>query len=181
MRLAILMLSTSIATTSATTSPARAEGVAPERSTKVSAAADRAEAARTLVYVEALGKGGAYGVGVERRITGRLSLGGAASWIAIRGQQIATVSPYLHATLARRGRHALFGELGAVLVHSKITSPVEGWDGMSDTGGGGIAALGWERDGKRFVLRAQGAVLAGEGGLAPWAGLAIGIKPGAFR
>ncbi|MBA2543359.1 MAG: hypothetical protein H0V17_27205 [Deltaproteobacteria bacterium] len=136
---------------------------------------------RTLVYVEALGKAGAYGVGVERPITPRLALGGAVSWIALRGQQIATVSPYLHATLVRRGNHALFGELGAVLVHSKIVSPVASWDGMSDTGGGGVAGLGWERGGKRFVFRAQGSVLVGEGGVAPWLGLAIGVKPGAFR
>jgi hypothetical protein len=142
---------------------------------------ESAEPTRTLIYVEALGKGGAYGIGLERPITRRLSLGGVASWITVRGQQISTVSPYLHATLTRRGRHALFGELGAVLAHSKIVSPVDGWSGMSDTGGGGIAGLGYERDGKRLVFRAQGSVLAGEGGVAPWAGLAIGVKPGAFR
>lgn len=139
------------------------------------------EPTRTLLYVEALGKGGVYGVGVERPITRRLAVGGVASFVTLRGQQITTVSPYLHATLARRGRHALFGELGAVFVHSKIVSPVDSWDGMSDSGGGGIAGLGWERDGKRVVLRAQGSVMVGEGGIAPWAGLAIGIKPGAFR
>jgi hypothetical protein len=139
------------------------------------------EPRRTLFYVEALGKAGAYGLGVERPITPRLSLGGAVSWISLRGQQIATVSPYLHATIFRRGEHALFGELGAVLVHSKIVSPVASWDGMSDTGGGGVAGLGWERDGKRFVFRAQGSVLVGEGGVGPWGGFAIGVKPGAFR
>jgi hypothetical protein len=148
-----------------------------------SAAADPAiatttdEPARNLVYVEAFGKAGAYGVGVEHAITRRLSLGAAVSYVNIRGQEITTASPYLHATIRRRGKHALFGELGAVLVHSRIESPVASWDGMSDTGGGGVAGLGWERTGKRVIVRAQGSILAGEGGIAPWGGIAIGFRP----
>jgi hypothetical protein len=106
-----------------------------------------------------------------------LSLGVVASFVRIRGQDIATASPYLHATLRRRGKHALFGELGAVLVHSRIESPVMSWDGMSDTGGGGVAGIGWERTGKRTVVRAQMSILAGEGGVAPWGGIAIGFRP----
>lgn len=130
-----------------------------------------------LVYVEALGKGGIYGVGFERAITPRLALGVVASYSRIRGQDFATGAPYLHATLLRRGRNALFGELGAVLTHSRIISPVMSWDGASDTGGGGVAGLGWERTTRRVIVRAQGSILAGEGGVAPWAGIAIGFKP----
>jgi hypothetical protein len=130
-----------------------------------------------LFYVEALGKAGAYGVGYERQITPRLSLGGAASYAVMRDQHIASVSPYLHATLLRRGKHALFGELGAVLVHSRIPSPLPEWNGISDTGGGGVGALGWERTGRHLVLRAQGSVLVGEGGASPWGGFAIGYRP----
>ena len=132
---------------------------------------------RHLIYAEAFGKAGAYGFGYERTLTSRLSLGGVVSFVVIRGQQIATASPYVHATLVRRGKHALFGELGAVLVHSRIRSPVDDWNGTSDTGGGGVGALGWERTGRRVVLRAQGSVLVGEGGAAPWGGLAIGFRP----
>jgi len=132
---------------------------------------------RHLVYAELLGKAGAYGVGYELAITPRLALGFVASYLVIREQQLAAASPYLHATLLRRGKHALFGELGAVLVHSRIPSPVMGWDGMSDTGGGGVAALGWERASRHVVLRAQGSVLVGEGGGAPWGGFAIGFRP----
>ena len=76
-----------------------------------------------LVYVELLGKGGAYGLGYERAITTRLSMGAAVSFAIVRDQQIATASPYLHASLLRAGKHALFGELGATLVHSRIPSP----------------------------------------------------------
>src|SRR5687767_12516593 len=77
-----------------------------------------------LIYVEAGGKAGAYGVGYELSITPRLALGAVASYAVLRDQHIATGSPYLHATLLRGTRHALFGELGFVLVHSRIPSPV---------------------------------------------------------
>jgi hypothetical protein len=132
---------------------------------------------RQLVYVELLGKAGPYGVGYEHAITPRLSLGGVASYAPMRGQQITTVSPYLHARLLGHRKHSLFAELGAVLVHSRIPSPVPEWDGASDTGGGGVAAIGWQRTGRRVVVRAQGSVLVGEGGAAPWTGFAIGFRP----
>ena len=136
----------------------------------------RAEPAN-LVYVELLGKGGPYGLGFERTITGRLALGAVVSYAVIRDQHLATAAPYLHATIGRRGRHALFGELGAVLVHSRIPSPVPGWDGMSDTGGGGVVTLGYELAARRVVLRAYLAGMAGEGGVAPWLGVAFGVRP----
>lgn len=132
---------------------------------------------RDLVYVEALGKAGAYGVGYERAITRRLALGVAGSFLVLRGQQIATASPYLHATLLAGRRHSLFGELGAVLVHSRIPSPVDDWNGISETGGGGVAAVGWQRASRHVVVRTQLSVLAGEGGAAPWGGVAIGFRP----
>jgi len=142
----------------------------------VTAAASPAPARpKDIVYVEAFGKGGVYGIGVEHGITPRLSLGVVGSLISIRGQQIGTAAGYVHARLASRGRHALFGELGAVLVHSRIASPVASWDGMSDTGGGGVAGVGWEHAGRHLILRAQGSVLVGEGGVAPWGGIAIGF------
>jgi hypothetical protein len=137
----------------------------------------RAEAERDLVYVEAFGKAGAYGVGYERALAPWLGLGFAGSFLTVRQQQLATAAPYLHLTAVRRGRHAGFVELGAVIVHSRIPSPVMDWDGATDTGGGGVAALGWERATRHLVLRGQVAVLAGEGGVAPWGGFAIGWKP----
>jgi hypothetical protein len=141
------------------------------------ARAEPADPGRHLIYVEAFGKAGAYGIGYELAIAPRLALGGALSWLAVRGQQIATASPYLHATLVRRGKHALFGEFGGVLVHSRIASPVMGWTGSSDTGAGGVAALGWERAARHLVIRAQASLLVGEGGVAPWGGFAIGVRP----
>jgi hypothetical protein len=131
---------------------------------------------KNLAYVEVLGKAGPYGVGYERSISPRISFGGVASYALMRDQHIATASPYLHARLRGRGKHTLFGELGAVIVHSRIPSPVPEWDGVVDTGAGGVAALGWQRAGRRFVLRAHGAILVGEGGVAPWGGFAIGFR-----
>jgi len=130
-----------------------------------------------LFYVEALGKAGAYGVGYEHVMTGQLSLGVAASYVSVSGQQIYTAAPYLHATLFGKHRHAMFGEIGAVLAHSRIPSPVPDWDGMSDTGGGGFLSAGYEYRRGHVVVRASGSVIAGEGGAAPMIGLAFGVKP----
>jgi hypothetical protein len=130
-----------------------------------------------LIYVEALGKGGAYGVGYEHSLTPRLSLGIAASFVSVSGQHVYTAAPYLHATVVGSTHHALFTELGAVLAHSRIPSPVDDWDGMTDTGGGGFLSVGYEYRRGHIVLRASGAVVAGEGGLGPMLGLALGVKP----
>ena len=132
---------------------------------------------QNVFYVEAFGKGGAYGVGYERAMTSKLSLGVLGSVVAIRGQDIATAASYLHAKIFRRGRNVLFGELGAVLVYSKIESPVKSWSGMSDTGGGGVVGLGWERIGNKLIVRTQASLMAGDGGVAPWGGIAIGFAP----
>lgn len=140
-------------------------------------ASARTAHAEDLVYVEALGKGGAYGVGYERTIAPRLALGVAGSFISIAGQHLYTVAPYLHGTLVGYGRHALFGELGAVLAHSRIPSPVMDWDGLTDTGGGGFLSVGYEYARDRIVLRASGAVVVGEGGIGPMFGLALGVRP----
>jgi hypothetical protein len=127
-----------------------------------------------VVYVEALGKAGPYGLGYEHFITRTISIGAAASFLTLEGQQLYTLSPYIHGTLLGEHRHRMFTELGAVLAHSRIPSPVSDWDGMTDTGGGGFISLGYEYTRGRFLVRASGAVVAGEGGLAPMIGIALG-------
>jgi hypothetical protein len=113
---------------------------------------------------------------VERQLAPRLALGAVVSAAVIRDQQLYTITPYVHATIRRRGGHALFGELGAALVHSRIPSPVPMWTGTNDTGAGGIATLGWEYARARLGVRAYLAGALGEGGLAPFAGAAIGAR-----
>jgi hypothetical protein len=127
-----------------------------------------------VVYVEALGKAGPYGLGYEHSIEARISIGAAASYISMEGQQLYTFSPYIHGTLAGAHRHRVFSEVGAVLAHSRIPSPVDDWEGMADTGGGGFLSFGYEYARGHFLARASGAVVAGEGGLAPMIGLAVG-------
>jgi hypothetical protein len=142
----------------------------------VAAAEPSATAHRQLVYGEALGKAGPYGIGWELALSRRLAVGAVGSIAVVRGQQLYTFAPYLHATLAGEHRHALFGELGAVIAHSRLPSPVPEWDGMSDTGAGAQAVLGYEYRRGRLVGRADLGLAAGGGGLAPFGGLALGVR-----
>jgi hypothetical protein len=79
---------------------------------------------RHLVYVELMGKAGAYGVGYEYTLRDRLSVGAAGSFFVADGQQIWTGVPYVHGTLLAHGHHAWFSEIGAILSRSRIASPV---------------------------------------------------------
>jgi hypothetical protein len=129
-----------------------------------------------LVYVELLGKGGLYGLGYEYAIAPWLGFGGAASYSEIRDEQVFTASPYLHFNVVQGERHALFSEVGAILAHSRVPSPVMSWDGVSDTGSGGFLSLGWQYQRRHVVLRTSAALVAGEGGVAPMVGFAVGAR-----
>ncbi|MEO8843047.1 MAG: hypothetical protein ABI591_12720 [Kofleriaceae bacterium] len=135
------------------------------------------QARADVIYGELLGKAGQYGVGYEHPITERLSLGGAGSIAILRGQQIYTATPYVHADLITRGANGMFLELGAVIAHSRIPSPVTNWSGTSETGGGGFLSLGYQRTEHWLVMRAALSVVVGEGGAAPAVGFAFGVKP----
>lgn len=136
-----------------------------------------ADESRHLVYVEALGKGGLYGVGYEYAMTHRLAVGGAGSFSVISDQQVLTLAPYLHASMLEGTRHSMFGEVGAILAHSHVPSPVMAWDGASNTGTGGFASLGWQYSRGHFVLRGSGSIVVGQGGVGPMIGLALGARP----
>lgn len=135
-----------------------------------------AHADETSLYAEALGKAGPYGLGVERGIAPQLALGVAASFAIVRDQQLATVAPYVHLDVLRGARHSLFADVGLVVVHSRLPSPVPEWDGMTDTGAGGQATLGWEARPGRMLVRTSLGVAVGEGGVAPFLGLALGAR-----
>jgi len=143
---------------------------------KPRAAGPLSEASSLVVYAELLGKGGPWGVGVEGWISRRIGVGAVASVAVLRQQQLYTFAPYVHVTLARGRHNGVFGELGAVLVHSRVPSPVPSWNGTSDTGGGGIATVGWEWMGRIVVVRAYLAIEVGEGGVAPWTGFVLGVQ-----
>ena len=132
--------------------------------------------ADNILYGELLGKGGPWGLGFEHAIAPRIGIGAVGSIAVLEQQQIYTLAPYVHLTIVRGVHHRLFAEVGAELVHSRVPSPVMSWDGMTDTGGGGIVTLGWEVSTRHLVTRVYGAVLAGEGGVAPWLGVAFGVR-----
>jgi hypothetical protein len=141
------------------------------------ATAIEAPTGRHLIYVELLGKAGAYGIGYEYRLMPWLSFGGAASFAVIGDQQIATAAPYVHVTMVGTAQHRMFSELGAILAHSHIPSPVPDWNGSNKSGGGGFLSVGYEHASKRVVMRASGGVATGLGGLGPMIGLSIGARP----
>lgn len=130
-----------------------------------------------VVYAEVLGKAGEYGLGYEHAIAPRCSLGVAGSYALIRDQQLLTIAPYLHITLAGRHAHSVFAEVGAAFVHSHVPSPVANWDGMTDDGGGGLVSLGYQHTTERLVLRATASAMVGEGGVGPAIGFTIGVRP----
>ena len=158
----------------AAVAPAAAD---PEASVTASVSSAPAADPTQLVYVEVLGKAGAYGVGYEHVIAPRIALGVEGSYTRLRGQDLAAAVPYVHVTPLRRGANALFGELGVALGYSKLESAVPRWMGSTSSSIGGVAAVGYERSWKHVVLRGAVSLLAGKGGMAPWAGLAIGVKP----
>ncbi len=136
-----------------------------------------ADAPTQVVYAEVLGKAGEYGLGYEHVIAPRLSLGVAGSYAVIRDQQLLTIAPYLHITIASHRAHALFGEVGAAFVHSHVPSPVASWDGTTDDGGGGLVSLGYQHTTHRFVVRTTASAMVGEGGVGPALGFTIGVRP----
>ena len=66
-------------------------GESPARADELHAGAASEQPGEHLIYVEALGKGGLYGVGYERTLTSRLALGIAGSFAVIRDQRLTTV------------------------------------------------------------------------------------------
>lgn len=126
-------------------------------------------------YVELMGRGGAYGVGVEHQWR-RVGVGVVASFLVVDEEQVTVVSPYLHVVLGAWGPHGWFAQIGPALTHVSIRSPVEEWDGVSDTGLGGVASSGYQWSGDRLFLRGSLSLAFGAGGVAPWGGGAIGVR-----
>ena len=149
--------------------------IADEAVTKQASQAERVLPQHT-VYAEAFGKAGPYGIGYEYAITKRLALGVVGSYAVVSDQQLTTVAPYVHADFLRGKRHSMYGDFGIIFVHSRIPSPVPEWDGMSDSGAGGQATLGWEWRPWRLVVRTSLGFALGEGGLAPFLGFAVGTR-----
>ncbi len=182
--LGVLLVATSLAPSAAR---AEATGGAPavraeaasatpaDRSSPVEPVAARAprEPGRTAIFVEVLGRGGLWGLGVRRDLHRRIALGAVGSFTILDGQRVASLSPFVTAYLAGTRRHRWFAEVGPQLVHVATPSPVPEWSGASETGVGAQLATGYERRG-RLVVRAFAMAAAGKAGLAPWLGVDLG-------
>lgn len=125
------------------------------------------------VYVEALGKGGLWGVGVDHRVTHWISLGAVGSGASLSGERYVTLTPYIGFYLGRRGRSALFADVGAPIAYAWAVSPVPEWSGDSSAGIGGSLSAGYEFRG-RLIARLFLHAVAGRGGVLPWAGTSVG-------
>lgn len=132
---------------------------------------------RHLIYAELLGKAGAYGIGYEYTLMPWLSFGAAASYVVLGGQRIATAAPYVHVPLLGKHRDRMYSELGAIVTHSQIPSPVTDWKGLTNTGTAGFVSLGYEHARKHVVVRASGSIVAGFSGVQPMVGLSFGARP----
>ena len=129
---------------------------------------------RHALYLEALGKGGYWGLGVEET-RGRYGAGITASATWLHGERILSASPYLGVTVLGNRRHAWFAQLGPQLVQHAIESQVPEWDGTSELGVAGQVTSGWELRGA-VLVRASLSIIAGPGGVVPWLGVAGGVR-----
>ena len=135
----------------------------------------RADDVRHVIYAEAFGKAGVYGLGYELELDRGLGAGAAASFVQVDGERVTTIAPYLHLAPLRTGCHALVVELGPVWTRIAVPSPVPEWNGLASQRTGGELTAGWERRG-RLLVRVTGTVVIGFGGVVPWLGAAIGAR-----
>ena len=125
------------------------------------------------IYAEALGKGGAWGIGYDYQLTHRFAVGAVASFSPLDGQKLYSFAPYVAAYLLGHGHHHWFVAGGPQLEYLVTPSPVPEWKGMTSTGIGAEISTGYEyRD--HFLFRLYGELELGKNGYAPWAGMSIG-------
>ena len=126
------------------------------------------------VYVEALGRGGLWGVGYDHRFLDRLLGGIVAGGGSFADERYVSLSPYLGIHIARYGRSAWYADGGPQFAHVWADSTIPEWEGMSTSGVGAIFSTGYEfRSRVLFRLFVQAAL--GKGGVLPWAGADIGF------
>lgn len=128
---------------------------------------------RNGLYLEAFGKGGLWGLGYDRRLVPRVSIGAVASGFSSEGQRYVSLSPYLGFYLARHGRSAWFADAGAQLAKVWADSPVPEWPGESWSGAAAMLSSGYEFRG-RLLFRVFVHGVLGKGGVLPWVGIGIG-------
>lgn len=126
------------------------------------------------VYLEALGKGGLWGVGYDRLLADRAALGITGSLYFLDGQRIATLSPYFTHYFRGETRGRWMLQAGPQLIQqSTATAQIPEWSGTSSTRLQAQLGVGWEHR-SSTLLRLYGMVAAGNKGVAPWMGASVG-------
>lgn len=136
------------------------------------AATAQNQARRNALYIDLLGKGGAWGLGYEWRARPWLTLGAVGSYYQLHGDGFASFSPYVGLYPITRGHHSWFTQLGPQILHHTTSSPGPEWQGMSTTGFTAELSSGYEYRSK-LLVRVYGMVTAGDR-VAPWFGASIG-------
>jgi len=140
-----------------------------------SAHADRTRSERRhAAYVELLGKGGLWGAGYDFAPWSRVALGVTGSAYVHEGERLLSLSPYVAVYPLGRGSHRAFVQLGPQLVRLDRMSPVPEWPGQTTSGLGAELCAGYELR-TRLLVRAFAMTTIGKQGVAPWAGISIGV------
>jgi|GEM_PF-1661892 len=132
-----------------------------------------ASMARHAVYVEALGKGGLWGLGYAYQLRSWLAVGGVGSFTILDSQRILSLSPSVTVYPLGTRHHRWFVDAGPQLVRVATPSPVPEWTGTHSTGVGAQLATGYEyRAGLLARVFAMG--VTGGDSVAPWLGADLG-------
>lgn len=126
------------------------------------------------LYVDALGKGGLWGIGYDATFRERFSIGFVGSFYMLGGDRFYTASPYVGVYPARGDRHAWFLHLGPQMVVRDTPSPVPEWSGMTSTSFCGELSTGYEYQ-RGVLFRAYAMVTAGAR-LVPGLGISVGWR-----
>jgi len=124
------------------------------------------------VYVDALGKGGLWGLGYDVRLRDRFVVGAVGSFYLLGGDRFTTLSPYVGAYPVRGARHSWFVHLGPQFVLRDTPSPVPEWDGMRSHAMTGEMSSGYEY--RHHVLFRVYALAAIGARFAPGLGISLG-------
>lgn len=127
---------------------------------------------RHAVYVEALGKGGLYGVGYDVLLTRRLGLGVVGSYYLLGGDRFMRAVPYVALYPWRGARHGVFVQGGPQWIRRHTPSPGPEWPGSTTTSLGAEVSAGYEYR-HRVLARAYVMGAMGER-FAPGIGASVG-------
>ena len=126
------------------------------------------------VYVEGLGKGGLWGVGIDHYFHPRWRVGLVGGGGSFEDQRYLTLTPYVALDIVRGGHNAWYVDGGPQLARAWNMSPVPEWSGSSSTGIGGTVSTGYEFR-SRLLVRVFFLAAFGKGGLLPWVGVDVGV------